>query len=141
MSKFSKTPLATAMGVAFAASATLPLANADTNPFGATQLPGGYDQANFREGKCGEGKCGEGKCGGKKGDDGKKKGHFMKMDANGDGTVTKREFRNYHNDKFKKLDADGDGKLSADEFAAHGKHKREGKCGEGKCGEGKCGAK
>ena len=69
-----KKPLTAALGAAFLASAIAPMASAETNPFSAQQLSGGYDLANYdkhREGKCGEGKCGEkkaekkaeGKCG------------------------------------------------------------------------------
>ncbi len=74
MSKHSctKKPLALAIGSAFAATLTVaPAANAADNPFGMTELSGGYMQV-ASEGKCGEGKCGggsmksgsEGKCGG-----------------------------------------------------------------------------
>ena len=74
---YSKKPLAAALGAAFMATAVAPLASADTNPFSAQQLNGGYDLVNLAEGKCGEGKCGgsksggegkcgEGKCGGEK---------------------------------------------------------------------------
>ena len=54
-------------------------ANAAGNPFGLSELSGGY--AQLAEGKCGagkcggskgmEGKCGAGKCGGSKGAEGK----------------------------------------------------------------------
>jgi uncharacterized low-complexity protein len=71
---YSKKPLAAALGAAFLASAVSPVVSADTNPFAANQLSGGYDLVNFasHEGKCGEGKCGEtkggeGKCGEGKG--------------------------------------------------------------------------
>jgi uncharacterized low-complexity protein len=80
---YSKKPLAAALGAAFLASAVSPIVSADTNPFAANQLSGGYDLVNFgeHEGKCGEGKCGgeksaegkcgEGKCGGEKSGEGK----------------------------------------------------------------------
>ena len=80
---YSKKPLAAALGAAFLASAVAPVASADTNPFAANQLSGGYDLVNYghHEGKCGEGKCGEakgkegkcgeGKCGEAKGKEGK----------------------------------------------------------------------
>ena len=61
---YSKKPLAAALGAAFLATAVAPIAFADTNPFAAHQLSGGYDLVNYAghaEGKCGEGKCGEGK--------------------------------------------------------------------------------
>jgi uncharacterized low-complexity protein len=78
-------PLAIAAGAALAASMTgIPVANADQNPFGMTELSSGYMVVAGKEGKCGgegkcgknklhsrsldnkgEGKCGEGKCGDK----------------------------------------------------------------------------
>ncbi len=69
----TKKPLALAIGSAFAATlAVAPVAHAADNPFGMTELSGGYMQIAM-EGKCGgdkatkaEGKCGEGKCGGDK---------------------------------------------------------------------------
>ena len=67
---YSKKPLAAALGAAFLAASVSPIVSADTNPFAANQLSGGYDLVNFgkhEEGKCGEGKCGEGK----KGEEGK----------------------------------------------------------------------
>ena len=58
----TKKPIITALGAAFVTSmAFTPVVNADTNPFGATELKTGY--MVLAEGKCGEGKCGEGKCG------------------------------------------------------------------------------
>ncbi|MCY4428339.1 MAG: hypothetical protein OXC05_15105 [Halieaceae bacterium] len=60
----SKKPLAAALGAAFLATALSPLVSAETDPFAATQLSGGYDLVNYgdeaEEGSCGEGKCGEG---------------------------------------------------------------------------------
>ena len=74
------TPVASALGVAFAGSMLIGGAQAGTNPFGLTELDGGYMQV-ASEGKCGaksesEGKCGgksesEGKCGGKSDSEGK----------------------------------------------------------------------
>ena len=73
--KTSRKTLSIAVATAFGAGIALsPMAMADSNPFGATQLSGGYMQiadAHAGEGKCGEGKCGEtkmkakadGKCG------------------------------------------------------------------------------
>jgi uncharacterized low-complexity protein len=79
---YSRKPLAAALGAAFLATAVSPVVSADTNPFAANQLSGGYDLVSYdkhgegkcgdkkAEGKCGdkkaEGKCGEGKCGEKK---------------------------------------------------------------------------
>ena len=64
MAKYTKTPLAAALGAAFLATSVVPLASAEVNPFSAQQLSGGYDLVSYDkhgEGKCGEGKCGEGK--------------------------------------------------------------------------------
>ncbi|MDA0272938.1 MAG: low-complexity protein [Proteobacteria bacterium] len=75
--KTSKKSLSIAVGTALGVSLALsPMAFADSsNPFGATELSGGYMQladGHAGEGKCGgdkaktEGSCGEGKCGGDK---------------------------------------------------------------------------
>ena len=83
MSKKSLKPVVAAIGAAFAGSMLLAgAAGAAGNPFGLSELNGGYAQIadNKMEGKCGgskaampEGKCGgtkatmpEGKCGGSK---------------------------------------------------------------------------
>ena len=66
--KNTKKTLSIAVGTALGASLALsPMAMADTNPFGMTELQGGYMQiaGGHGEGKCGEGKCGEGSCGSK----------------------------------------------------------------------------
>jgi len=77
------TPIAAALGTAFALSvATSPVAADSANPFSQADLTSGYSVAwgdKPAEGKCGEGKCGgdkakkateakcgEGKCGGDK---------------------------------------------------------------------------
>jgi uncharacterized low-complexity protein len=90
---YSKKPLAAALGAAFLATTVAPIALADTNPFAANQLSGGYDLVNYAdhaEGKCGgekaegEGKCGEGKCGeGKKAEAEGKCGEGKKAEAEG----------------------------------------------------------
>lgn len=72
------TPIAAALGAAFAMSIAAAPVSADTaNPFGMSDLTSGYQQV--AEGKCGEGKCGakkkakkEGKCGEGKCGEGKK---------------------------------------------------------------------
>lgn len=135
--KIPMKPLAVAMGAAFVTSlAAMPAANAADNPFAMTELAAGYLVAENKpmEGKCGEGKCGEGikksmeegKCG------------MSRMDANGDGNITREEFMKGHEGKFDSMDTNGDGMIDSNEQAAHMK---EGKCGAGKMGqEGKCGA-
>jgi len=74
------TPIAAALGTAFAVSVASTAVSAAENPFGMNDLGNGYSVAmgdKPAEGKCGEGKCGgdkkkteakcgEGKCGGKK---------------------------------------------------------------------------
>ncbi|MGB5451999.1 MAG: low-complexity protein [Sedimenticolaceae bacterium] len=79
MSKTTMKPVAAAIGAAFVGSMMLAgSASAASNPFGLSELNGGYAQIAGNEGKCGgsmstdkpaEGKCGgskpaEGKCGG-----------------------------------------------------------------------------
>ncbi|MGB5672069.1 MAG: low-complexity protein, partial [Sedimenticolaceae bacterium] len=82
MSKTTMKPVAAAIGAAFVGSMMLAgSASAASNPFGLSELNGGYAQIAGNEGKCGgsmstdkpaEGKCGgsmstdkpaEGKCG------------------------------------------------------------------------------
>ena len=77
--KTSKKSISIVVGSALGASlAFSPIAIADTNPFGVSELPSGYMQiaGGHGEGGCGEGKCGdekkngEGSCGeGKTGDE------------------------------------------------------------------------
>ena len=87
--KKSLKPVAAAVGAAFASSMMLSgTVSAGENPFGLSELNGGYMQIAqaAKEGKCGEGKCGgtkasegkpmegkcgEGKCGGTKASEGK----------------------------------------------------------------------
>ena len=66
MSKLSKLNALAASVVVGALGASV--AQADANPFSASDVASGYLQ--LAEGKCGEGKCGEGKCGESK-DEGK----------------------------------------------------------------------
>lgn len=62
--KFSKNPLAFAIGTAAAASFSFtPVVNAEQNPFAMTDLSSGYMEMAGGEKKAG-GSCGEGKCGG-----------------------------------------------------------------------------
>ncbi len=69
-------PIATAIGATLAGALAIGQAQAAENPFGLSELDGGYMQVAM-EGKCGgsmgqkaktmmEGKCGAGKCGGMK---------------------------------------------------------------------------
>ena len=128
MKNLTKKPLAAALGAAFVTSvAFAPIASAETNPFGATELETGYmvlaegkcgaDKAKKKaaEAKCGEGKCGEGKCGADKAE---KKAAEAKC---------------------------GEGKCGAKMKAKKADKAVEAKCGEGKCGadmkasEGNCG--
>ena len=104
--KTSKKSLSIAVGTALGASLALsPMAMADSNPFGATELSGGYMQ--LADGHAGEGKCGEGKCGGDKAD--KAEGSCGEGKCGGD-------------------KSEAEGKCGGD------KAKTEGSCGEGKCG-------
>jgi len=129
MSHSNKTPLALAIGTAFAASlAVSSLAQAATsnsgNPFAMSELSSGYMQV-AKEGKCGEGKCGASK--------NMKKDKTMKEGKCGEG---------------KNME---EGKSMKEGKCGEGKSMKEGKCGgsknmkkdktmkEGKCGEGKCG--
>jgi len=115
-------PMALAISTAVCGSIiAMSSVQAETNPFGMTDLSSGYMIA-CAEGKCGgdmkskEGKCGEGKCGG---------------------------------DKSKAKEGKcGEGKCGGDKSKAKEGKCGEGKCGgdkskakEGKCGEGKCGGK
>lgn len=123
-------PLAAALGAVFTVSlANTPVSNAAENPF--SMQPVSAARLMLAESKCGEGKCGagkggEGKCG------------LYRMDADGDGKVTKDEFMQGHEVMFEKIDQNGDGVIDPAERDAHMKHMRgfmkEGKCGEGKCG-------
>ena len=59
-----------------------------------------------------------------------------RMDRDGDGNVTKEEFRQGHEAVFSRTDSNGDGVLDADERRAHREmmRQRKGRCGAGKCG-------
>jgi len=150
-------PLAIAVGAALATSlAVTTPANAAENPFAMSELSGGYLVAEMGEGKCGagmktgqegnsdtgktapqEGKCGAGKTMQKEGKCGEGKCGMKMMDADGDGSITKKEFMQGHDTMFGKMDSNGDGVIDADEQSAGMKMMKEGKCGEGKCGASK----
>ena len=123
-------PLTVALGSVFMVSlANIAVTQAAENPFGMQPQSGGYGM--LAEGKCGQGKCGagkggEGKCG------------LYRMDADGDGEVTKDEFMQGHEAMFENIDQNADGVIDATERDAHMQQMRgfmqDGKCGEGKCG-------
>ena len=107
--KTSRKTLTVAVATAFGAGIAMsPMAMADTNPFGATELNGGYMQVAGSH--AGEGKCGEGKCGESKGD---------KEGKCGEGKCGEGKCGESKSDKEGSC---GEGKCG------------EGKCGEGKCG-------
>jgi len=58
--------------------------------------------------------------------DGKRGGHFQKMDSNSDGVVTADEHAAMAAQRFSKMDANGDGKISNDEMKAGWKQKGKG---------------
>ena len=120
-------PLGIALGAIFTVSLATPaITAAAENPFSSKQVSGGYMM--LAEGKCGSGKSSgaEGKCG------------MGRMDADGNGDVTKEEFMQGHEAMFTKIDQNGDGVIDPAERAAH-MDKMKGFMKDGKCGEGKCG--
>ncbi len=130
--KTAVSPLTIALGAVFTVSlANITITNAAENPFSMKSLSSGY--VTLAKGKCGEGKCGAGKSKGGEGKCG-----MARMDADGDGKVTKDEFMQGHEAMFHKIDQNGDGVIDQAEREAHmGKMKgfmKGGKCGEGKCG-------
>ncbi len=117
--KFQKKPTALTLGAAVAATLSAgSIANAETNPFGVSELPSGYMQLAEAEKK--DGSCGAGKCGGKM------KEKMEKKDGKCGAGKCGGEMK------------DKDGNCAGDKKGAK---KSEGECGEGKCGEGKCGGK
>jgi uncharacterized low-complexity protein len=112
--------------------ANVSVCNATENPFAMKPIASGYlmlAEDKGAEGKCGEGKCGasmsvEGKCG------------MGRMDADGDGNVSKAEFMQGHEAMFNKIDQNRDGVIDADERNAHINNMKgfmlEGKCGAAK---------
>ena len=121
---FNAAPLSLVLGAAFATSLAAGGAYANDNPFGQNELSGGYMVAQMAEGKCGAMKGKEGMCG------------MKKLDADGDGKITREEFDKQHAAMFEKMDANKDGVIDADEMAKM----REGMCGGKAHMEGKCGA-
>ena len=127
--------------IAFGTVCTVSLATpaitaAADNPFSSKPVSGGYMM--LAEGKCGEGKCGAGKCGTGKSSGTEGKCGMGRMDADGNGDVTKDEFMQGHEARFTQIDQNGDGVIDPAERAAH-MNKMKGFMLEGKCGEGKCG--
>jgi len=119
-----KKPLSIALGAAFVGSITgASVADAAENPFGMKELSSGYMIADAAEGKYGGKMKGESRCA----------GMMKKMDADGDGRITREEFMAGHEAIFNAKDKNGDGVIDADEIKAM----REGKCGEAKCGSNK----
>ncbi len=118
-------PLTVALGTVFTVSlANTAVSNAAENPF--SMQPLSSEHVMLAEGKCGAGKGGEGRCG------------MGRMDADGDGNVTKDEFMQGHEAMFEKIDQNNDGVIDQKEREAH-MQKMKGFMKEGKCGEGKCG--
>ncbi len=128
--KAATSPLALALGAVFTISlANTSITSAADNPFSMKPLSG--NDLMLAEGKCGQGKCGagkgeEGRCG------------LYRMDADGDGKVSKEEFMQGHEGMFRQIDKNGDGFIDEAERDAHMKEMfgsmKGGKCGEGKCG-------
>jgi uncharacterized low-complexity protein len=129
------TALTVAVGTVFTVSlANSPLSIAAENPFSMKPLSGGHMMV--AQAKCGEGKCGEGKCGAGKGEEGAC--GLYRMDADGDGKVSKEEFMKGHEGMFQHIDQNDDGVIDEAEREAHMKEMfgsgKQGRCGEGKCG-------
>lgn len=122
----SKKRLGVLLGTVFLASmASTTSAAAGDNPFGISSLSGG--KLMLAEGKCGGGKCGGGKGpGGKCG--------MSRMDADGDGNVTRDEFMKGHEVMFDKIDKNNDGVIDPEERRAH-MQKMRGFMKDGKCGD------
>ena len=130
--KAAISPLTVVLGAVFTVSlANTAVTQAAENPFSMKPLSGGY--MVLAEGKCGEGKCGAGKSKGSQGKCG-----MARMDADGDGKVTKDEFMQGHEAMFEKIDQNNDGVIDPTEREAH-MMKKKGFMKDGKCGEGKCG--
>lgn len=107
--KFSKKPLALALGAAFGLTGTM----AGASVFQAADLGSGYMVAQTTPAKPAEGKCGEAKCG----------AACMKEKT---GKGMKEADAKAACDKMK-----AEGKCGGDKMD---KASHEGKCGEGKCG-------
>jgi hypothetical protein len=101
-SKSITPPVTIAACLAFGVSvAGVAIADPAANPFAMAPVSGG--QPMLAEGKCG----------------------MKRMDANGDGKVTKEEFMQGHETMFDSMDANGNGVIDADERRGQQMH---GKC-------------
>ena len=120
--KAATSPLALALGTVFTVSlANTSINSAAQNPFSMKPVTG--NDTMLAEGKCGEGKCGAGKGG---------EGRYglYRMDADGDGKVTKDEFMQGHEAMFENIDQNGDGVIDTTERDDHMKHAPEEKGAE-----------
>ena len=100
-------PSAAAVCIVFATSlAGTAIADPSVSPFAMTATDS--DRLLLAEGKCGEGRCG-----------------MRRMDANGDGKVTREEFMQGHEAMFDAMDTNGDGVIDGEERSGHHRH---GKC-------------
>ncbi|MFQ5643610.1 MAG: hypothetical protein ACE5FQ_07915 [Thiogranum sp.] len=130
--KIAVRPFTAVLGAVFTvAMANSGIASADTNPFSMEEISGG--SMVLAQGKCGAGKCGAGKAKGGGGKCG-----MARMDADGDGKVTKDEFMQGHEAMFEKIDKNNDGVIDRKERAEH-MQQMKGFMKDGKCGQGKCG--
>lgn len=107
-------PVTAVLGAVISTTLATPVVNADENPFSMQPLSSGYMIAACKRG---EGQCG-----------------MQRMDADGDGKVTREEFMQGHETMFDRIDTNGDGVIDADEKAAHHGKMRGRMQGEGKCG-------
>ena len=157
MKKHNKTPLAAAMGVAVVSTFSATLVNAEANPFGMTELSGGYMQVAEAD-KTGEMKCGasmnmempmpkttEGACAGAKKSEAKPADAAKSAEGKcGEGKCAAM----MEDGKMKKgmesacgaMMKGKEGACGATGQAAKEEKPAAEKSGEGKCGEGKCAA-
>jgi len=128
MNRAKTLKMAVTGAVASLAVFSLPLPAAAGNPFDSVvpSFGGTLVAAADGAGKCGGG-AGAEKSGCK----------MMRMDANGDGKVSREEFMQGHAAMFDKMDSNGDGMLDMDEHRAHKAMMKEqmGKCGQQKSAE------
>jgi len=124
MSKKTLKPIAAALGTAFAVTlAASPVAQADSNPFGMSDLSSGYTVV--AEGKCGTAKCGANKKKMMKEHEGKCSAEMKKMEGKC---------------SAKKAEGKCSG-MKTHEAKCSAAKKAEGKCSAAKSAEGKCSGK